>query len=145
MNFETLIREALAKGMSPEAIAAGFTEAMNKAEESNKSKEKDNFITAVRAAVKAAIDQGKWTFDAATNVLILTAVADHEDWDLNTLKNYKNSMLESIKGTDKLFRNALKGDTSMSFNDCTEDWIDTMRSVWESLDDNKLKRFLKRF
>ena len=73
-EFEAFIDRAVKGGLSFEDIAASFTEALNKAEIANKSKEKRRtYLLERRAAVKSAIDRGEYSFDAAAQIAGIAA------------------------------------------------------------------------
>lgn len=146
MNFETLIKEALAKGMSPETIAAGFTEAMNKVDTANKSKkEKEEYINSLREAVKDAHVRDCYTFDYAANVVALAAAASYPDWDFDKLKSYRLGILESIQETDKLFNDLLKKNFDISLSSVMDQWDKLWKHIFQDDDDSKLKKFLQKF
>lgn len=136
-EFENFIDRAVKGGLSFEDIAAGFTEALNKAESANKSKEKRRtYLLERRAAVKSAIDRGEYSFELAAQVAGIAAADRNESWEEEDIDRYIGATAEALKTACDLNDTMRKGGP-----------FDTvMKALFgEDNDDVKLQRFLREF
>ena len=134
-EFEAFIDRAVKGGLSFEDIATGFTEALNKAENANKSKEKRRtYLLERRAAVKSTIDRGEYSFEIAAAIAGIAAADRNESWEEEDIDRFIGATTEALEKTCDINDVMRKGGP-----------LDTaMKALFgKDNDDVKLQRFLR--
>lgn len=104
IDFEAIIKSAMKDGANAEDLAKGFTEAMNAINSKEKEKsERALWIEGKFEAVAVELDEGREDYDTAARFLAAVAAEKNPEWDLDTCKQFFESVREFIPETIKTF------------------------------------------
>ena len=147
IEFDEIIKHAQASGLSFEDIAAGFTEAMNKAQAANKSKEKrEAILSQAQKQVLTAANEGKWDFNIAAIVAMLAAAALYPAWSAEELEDYRDIIKDAIKEDAKYYTTLTHDDKAKTFLNDIDTLLDKMLGGDgnEDRDSKVLRAFVKK-
>ena len=100
VNFDEIIALAMKEGKSIEEIAKEMTDALNEASKP-KITPRDAYLNELQDQVEDAIDDEEFDLSDAIAVLTLCVVENHDDWSLEGIKGFVDSINEQIAVTAK--------------------------------------------
>ena len=153
VNFDEIIALAMKEGKSIEEIAKEMSSALNEASKP-KVTPRDAYIAELRDQVKDAIADEAFSLSDSIAVLTLYMAENHDDWSLEGIKAFVDSITEQIAITEKTIdcvehdgnivevlmsslADALKSKSKEDKSGCTRG------SQCHRSDDEKLNMFLK--
>ncbi len=153
VNFEEIIALAMKEGKSIEEIAKEMSSALNEASKP-KVTPRDTYIAELRDQVEDAIEDEAFSLSDSIAVLTLYMAENHDDWSLDGIKAFVDSITEQIAITEKTIdcvehdgnivevlmnslADALKSKSKEDKSGCT------CGSQCHRSDDEKLNMFLK--
>lgn len=155
VNFDEIIALAMKEGKSIEEIAKEMSSALNEASKP-KITPRNAYIAELQDQVEGAIADEEFDLSDSIAALTLCVIENHDDWSLEGIKRFVDSITEQVAMTEKTIdcvehggnivevlmdslADALKGKSKSKEhgNDCT------CGSQCHRSDDEKLNMFLK--
>ena len=152
VNFDEIIALAMKDGKSIEEIAKEMTAALNEASKP-KITPRDAYLNELQDQVDDAIEGEEFDLSDSIAVLTLCVVENHDDWSLEGIKAFVDSITEQVAMTEKTVNHIEHGGNAFeALMDTLKDALVSKSKESEGCscgsqchrsDDEKLSAFLK--